>query len=484
MSVVAWHLVARLSGRAVRTPPVLALLALTTACGPGGLPFGPGRLELARTVADFGTLALGDATSEELVLRNVGGADVTVLSMDVFDVEGTGFSLDGALPLVPGHDTAILPVRYAPTVAGYHLAELTLVTDEADENVHIVELIGVAGTPTAQVWPLVMDYGPVPTGGTATQLVTLVNDSVIDVQVGAAAIDGAGFALAVQVPFLLGAGATEDFPVVYTAADPHEAMATLTFALGGGATVAPVTLRANACTTGEPARYDTDDDGFSSCATDCDDTRADVHPGGTEVCDGVDQDCDARVDEGTRCADDDGDGVTEDGGDCNDGAAAVFPGASERSGNGIDDDCDGVVDQGTADTDGDGYAEAGGDCAPSNAAIYPGAAEIEDGVDNDCDGTVDEGTEASDDDDDGHAEDAGDCDDTDSSVFPGAQERANGVDDDCDGRLDEGTNAGDDDDDGWSENGGDCDDRDDDVHPGAEERAGNGVDDDCDGSEA
>ncbi|HEV8701600.1 MAG TPA: putative metal-binding motif-containing protein [Candidatus Polarisedimenticolia bacterium] len=53
---------------------------------------------------------------------------------------------------------------------------------------------------------------------------------------------------------------------------------------------------------------DTDGDGFTSC-TDCDDVRADVHPGAAEVCDGADNDCDGLVDEGAAGTDPDGDGV-------------------------------------------------------------------------------------------------------------------------------------------------------------------------------
>jgi hypothetical protein len=49
---------------------------------------------------------------------------------------------------------------------------------------------------------------------------------------------------------------------------------------------------------------DNDGDGFSACATanalplDCDHDRADVHPGHVELCDGVDNDCDGLWDEG------------------------------------------------------------------------------------------------------------------------------------------------------------------------------------------
>ena len=43
------------------------------------------------------------------------------------------------------------------------------------------------------------------------------------------------------------------------------------------------------------------------------------------------------------------------------------------------------------DNDGDGYTENQGDCDDENPNINPNAEEIEDGVDNDCDGEVDEG---------------------------------------------------------------------------------------------
>ena len=48
------------------------------------------------------------------------------------------------------------------------------------------------------------------------------------------------------------------------------------------------------------------------------------------------------------------------------------------------------------DRDGDGYSEADGDCDDSDAAVSPGATEtLSNGVDDDCDGIIDGGTEAS-----------------------------------------------------------------------------------------
>jgi len=311
--------------------------------------------------------------------------------------------------------------------------------------------------------------------------------------------------------------------------------------------------------------------GYSANSADCDDTDAAFNPGAAEICDGMDNDCDGLVDDddtavsgtSTWYADGDGDGwggtlsttacvqpsgYVADSTDCDDGAAAVSPAATELC-DGIDNDCDGGVDEDDAadaatwyaDADADGFGDAAQsadacsqpsgyvaddtDCDDGATAISPAAIELCDGIDNDCDGTTDEddATDAAtwyaDADADGYGEatttttacdppsgyvaDDTDCDDGAAAVSPAATELCDGIDNDCDGTTDEDDAAdastwfADSDGDGYGDadsthdacdqpsghlaDSGDCDDADAAINPDAAELC-NGVDDDCDGT--
>ncbi len=207
--------------------------------------------------------------------------------------------------------------------------------------------------------------------------------------------------------------------------------------------------------------------------------------------------------------DEDGDGrdaVACGGDDCHDLDPLVQPSAPERC-NGVDDDCDGAIDQGLGDADRDGFGLPGAcgadplrpDCDDTDAAVYPSfnREDPRTPADDDCDGVTNEVDAYQDDDGDGFPEaqdpegpagpfeSVGVCGpdpDGDPSRSPARtpfELAPDGVENDCDDRTNpEG--ALDHDGDGASPDGGDCDDRDPDRHPGADERS-NGFDDDCDG---
>ncbi|HYV92924.1 MAG TPA: MopE-related protein, partial [Chitinophagales bacterium] len=345
--------------------------------------------------------------------------------------------------------------------------------------------------------------------------------------------------------------------------------------------------------------------GFVSDNTDCDDGNGSVHPGATETCNGIDDNCNSQIDEGVLInfyADTDNDGYgnpnsttqacsppvgyVTNGQDCDDTNPAVHFGATEVC-NGVDDNCDGQIDENVlinfyADTDNDGfgnpnsttqacsapagYVTNGQDCDDTNPAIHFGATEVCNGVDDNCDGFIDEGVQSTfyaDADNDtygnaavttmacsapsGYVSDNTDCNDNDAAVHalqsfyvdgdndsygstntslvcavtppagysnnntdcndananinPGATEQCNGVDDNCDGTVDEGctvfTYFADTDNDtygdpnnsittvettppaGYVTNNTDCNDNNGAVNPGATEVC-NTIDDDCD----
>lgn len=117
---------------------------------------------------------------------------------------------------------------------------------------------------------------------------------------------------------------------------------------------------------------DSDGDGFFAAADggeDCDDTRADVNPLIPEVCgDGIDNNCDGTVDDVGEGAvplyvDDDGDGFGR-----TDGPVIACEGAP------------GVEDR----------VAVSGDCNDADTTVRPGVDDLCDGIDSDCDGAVDE----------------------------------------------------------------------------------------------
>ena len=133
-------------------------------------------------------------------------------------------------------------------------------------------------------------------------------------------------------------------------------------------------------------------EGHVDQAGDCDDSDPEVRPGEPETCDGVDQDCDGQVDEGSRRSfyvDQDGDGygageqqhaceVPEDSSDrdddCDDEDETVHPQAVEECDGGRDEDCDGLIDCE------DGACSASPSCFEQDCT---------DGLDSDQDGLTD-----------------------------------------------------------------------------------------------
>lgn len=441
------------------------------------------RFVVTPDLSDMGTVAVGANEPFVVSLSHVRGGDIELLAVEILNIEGEYFQPIESDPVevLPSGETVELIFAYRPETEGYHTGRITFKTDAGEDDERTVEVRGHATQPKLTMFPALIDFGPVAVGSARVKRAEIINSGTVKVDVADVFADSAVFASETAMPVSIEPGERADVALSFRPETGDEVRSEVTVTLDSELDFGGLTLRGNACSTGAGDLYDQDGDGYSICGPDCDDDDAGAHPGAEEVCNGVDDDCDGTVDEGTECFDDDGDGRSEEAGDCNDSDASVHLGAEEDYENGIDDDCDGVVDSGGGDADGDGFSVSGGDCDDYDSSTSPAAAEIADGVDNDCDGTIDEGTDAYDDDGDGFTELDGDCDDSDRLIAPEAPEAPDWKDNNCDGRVDEGTIHADDDGDGFSELGGDCDDADRARHPGNPERVGDGIDNNCDG---
>jgi hypothetical protein len=176
-------------------------------------------------------------------------------------------------------------------------------------------------------------------------------------------------------------------------------------------------------------------EGRTSDGGDCDDTNRSVNPTVPEICDGIDNDCDGEVDE--------------------EGAAGTLTFWRDADGDGAGDAADTI--QGCAPPE--GYVANDDDCNDADGAIFPGAEDLCDSIDNNCNGVLDDaaGPDAglwyADADGDGwgnrsdalyscsaiagRVDRADDCDDTRSAINPDAAELCDGVDNNCRDGVDE-----------------------------------------------
>ena len=119
-----------------------------------------------------------------------------------------------------------------------------------------------------------------------------------------------------------------------------------------------------------------DADGDDVCATfDCNDGDASIYPGAPQLCDGINNDCDApdypNVPGDEIDADSDGFLACDD---CDDTAGDVFPGAPELC-NTVANDCDAPawpsLPTEETDADGDGFPICAGDCDDDAFSVFP-----------------------------------------------------------------------------------------------------------------
>jgi len=392
-------------------------------------------------VLDFGYQYPGQGATKTLTVRNEGEAPFTLGAANLeqsedeaYDILTSSFAIEGTV-IAPGDDFPI-DVSFTPIGSLPHLAQFSLATDDP-QRPELRAVVRGNG-------PSALDCtAPSITMNSPASPFSLASGQGNHLQISATVSDAEQPPSGLLVELILGDTLVEEeFSGVGGAVtfdidiDEFEVENVWTqFPQGINTFRLRVT---DACPRSSELRFvaaigtdlpsnDDDGDGFPAAAGDCDDNDASSYPGATELLDGVDNDCDGNIENGTEAWDNDCDGYCASP-PCLGQGPAVQSGDS-CWGLALDSDSLTDCDDRTADSNHDGISDG--------VERSPAWAEVPDYEDQNCNGIIDEGTNYADDDGDGLSELEGDCNDEDPSVAADAVELCDGADNNCEGTIDE-----------------------------------------------
>ncbi len=362
---------------------------------------GEGRMVVRPRFVDFGHLWTGLEKIRYVEVYNAGDGDLVLGAPELLDgCEQDGYEITWSYSegdLLSGGSTSLVEVTFTPSDTSGSICTLNIHSDDVSDPIQAVTLQANTGSdpenepPTVYVRDPASGYQHLAGGDLSLQL------NVFDVNQPADSLS-----CKIKSVFLVQAKVADCTPtdesgyvtVDIDTSEFESGSDTLLVTVTDASQVTSYASISVVVASGYPSSDD-DGDGYGDADTgpqwDCNDQAVQVYPEAAEVWDGLDNDCDNLVDEGTNGADDDGDTFTEEEGDCDDGDASSMPNGPEAADH-KDNDCDGIVDENTSlyDDDNDGYAEVNNDCDDRDASIHPGAAEYCDGLDNDCNGRKDQ----------------------------------------------------------------------------------------------
>ena len=349
-----------------------------------------GRINLSPRAVDFGAVWPGDHASESIAVENTGDAALALYT-PVPEGCSEEFSFQESWQFgdeLAAGATAWVEVTYTPEDFDGSTCSMVVASDDAGFPGLDVYLQGNRSLPTNNTPPTVTILSPEP--------LDLIPGSSLEVQIeiGDAQQPPSSLQCTITSANLLNTTLascrpTDDTGVVTVQVatngfpDGTDTLQVIALDNLGDIGMATIPLLMDI----DRPSDDADGDGYG--AADCDDGRIDTYPHALELQDGVDNDCDDRIDEGTDGYDDDLDAFTEDEGDCNDANADSYPGATEVVDN-EDNDCNDVVDDNTNVFDDDGDGAALDDCNDEDPEVFPNATEWCNDVDDDCNGQVDD----------------------------------------------------------------------------------------------
>jgi Abnormal spindle-like microcephaly-assoc'd, ASPM-SPD-2-Hydin len=187
----------------------------TLAVSLSGTGVTPGVLGATSSSISFGSVQVGNSTTQSETLTNSGGSSVTVSQANV---SGSGFSVTGLslpLTLTPGQSFTF-GVAFAPTSAGSASGSISVVSNASDPTL----TISLTGTGAASgqlaLSPTTLNFGSVVVGQSSSLTATL-SASGASVTVASVSTNTSEFSVnGISLPFTLAAGQSASFTVTFT----------------------------------------------------------------------------------------------------------------------------------------------------------------------------------------------------------------------------------------------------------------------------
>jgi len=189
-------------------------------------------IEVTPTNVNFGTITVGTTNQLSLAITNVGGAALTVSSMNISNAATFSF-IAASLPfsLNPGEGT-IVAVQFRPASAGPHNGSLTIGSNDPDQPAVVIPLTGQgtsSSVPDIDVQPMALNFGTVAAGQTNTLSLVVSNAGTATLNVSSITVSNTAFRFTAQsVPFALVPGAATLVAVHFSSASTGAFTGTLT----------------------------------------------------------------------------------------------------------------------------------------------------------------------------------------------------------------------------------------------------------------
>jgi uncharacterized membrane protein len=140
----------------------------------------------------FGTVTTVDSTTRTVLIANFGDAPLDVTSTTITGMDDGEFTIveTPSSTVAPGEQT-MLRIEFAPGSIGPKMGQLEIETNDPDEGLVTVPLIGMgAGVPEISVSTMSVDFGTVTVGDSATEDATVTNTGNANLTITSVSVTG------------------------------------------------------------------------------------------------------------------------------------------------------------------------------------------------------------------------------------------------------------------------------------------------------